>query len=219
MLDRILVGVKIGRKAALVADRRGLAFLLEEGLERVEHLGRPAERLAERGRACGHDHEFLRVHGVRRMCAAVEDVHHRHGQDIRLKSAEEAIERNALGLRRRIGCRDGDREDCIRAEVRFIFRAVHVEHRLIHGVDVRRLKSLKGGADLFVDVLDGFGNALAAVFRLVAVAQFERFELARGRTGGRCAASDRTVEENDFRLDRRIAARINDLTSDDLSDS
>ena len=38
VLNRIFIGVKIGCKAPLVAHRRRLTFLFEEGLERVEHL-------------------------------------------------------------------------------------------------------------------------------------------------------------------------------------
>ena len=153
------------------------------------------------------------------MCAAVEDVHHRHGQDVRLQTAEEAIERNILGLCRRIRRRNRDCEDRIRAELGLILRAVHIEHRLIDGIDVARLDADEGGRNLLVYVLNRLGDPLAAELRLVAVAQLERLELACGRARRGRTAADRAILENDLRLNGRIAARIDDLTADNLSDS
>ena len=219
VLDRVLIGVEIRSEAALVADRRRLAFLLEECLQRMEHLSRPAQCLTERRCACRHNHELLRIDGVRRMCAAVQDVHHRNGQDIRLQTAEETVERNILGLCRRIRCCNRNSKNRVCTEFRLVFRAIHVEHRLIDDIDVARLETEECRSDLLVDVVHRLRDTLAAELRLVAVTQLQCLELTRGCTRGRSAAANRAVLENDLCLDRRIAARIDDLTTDDLSDS
>ena len=54
-----------------------------------------AHRLGQRRRADRHDHEFLEVDRVVGMLAAVDDVHHRHRQDMRRDAADIAIERQA----------------------------------------------------------------------------------------------------------------------------
>ena len=46
-LERGLVGVEVGREAALVADRRGRARVVQRPLERVEDLGADAQPLGE----------------------------------------------------------------------------------------------------------------------------------------------------------------------------
>ena len=153
------------------------------------------------------------------MCAAVEDVHHRHGQNVCLKAAEEAIKRDILRLRRRIRCRNRNSKDRIRTELGLVLRAVQIEHRLIDRVDITCLEARKRGSDLFIYILDSLGNSFAAEFRLVAVTQLECLELPRRCPRGRCAAADRTVFENDLRFDRRIAARVDDLTTNNLGNS
>ena len=56
------------------------AHLRQHLLERVEHLDAHAEAFGKGVGADRHDHELLRVDVVRRVRAAVEDVHHRHRQ-------------------------------------------------------------------------------------------------------------------------------------------
>ena len=64
---------------------------------------------AEGRRADGHDHELLEVDVVVGVLAAVEDVHHRHGQDLGVGAAEVAVERQADRRRRRRGRRPATR--------------------------------------------------------------------------------------------------------------
>ena len=118
------------------------------------------------------------------MGTAVEDVHHRNRQNVRLQSAEEAIERNILGLCRRIRCRNRNRENRVCAELGLILRAVHVEHRLIDRIDIARLNTDECGCNLRVHILDSLRDTLAAELRLVAVTQLQRFKLARRRARG-----------------------------------
>ena len=67
-------------EAALVADGRVQALVVQHLLEAVEDLRPHPQPFAEGRRPDGHDHELLEVDGVVRVLAAVEDVHQRHGQ-------------------------------------------------------------------------------------------------------------------------------------------
>ena len=71
------------REAALVADAGAELAALQLGVQRVVDLGAPAQAFGERRRAERHDHELLEVGRVLGVLAAVEDVHQRHGQDVR----------------------------------------------------------------------------------------------------------------------------------------
>ena len=76
-LDGRFVGRQRRREAAFVALSGGMAVVVEDRPEGLEDLGTGAQRLRERRRAHGHDHELLEVRGVLGVLAAVEDVEHR----------------------------------------------------------------------------------------------------------------------------------------------
>ena len=92
-----------GREAALVPLPRRVAPLVEHRAQGVEDLAARAQRLAEVGGAHGHHHELLEVGRVERVAAAVEDVEHGHGQRMRTRPAQVAVERQAVGLGGRMG--------------------------------------------------------------------------------------------------------------------
>ena len=138
-LQRLLVGAEVGREAALVAARRAEAGVVQRLLQRVEDLGAHPQALRERRRARRHDHELLEVDLVVGVRAAVEDVHHRHGQDPRLLAAEVAPERQA-DVRGR-GVRGGERhaEDRVGAQARLVRRAVELDQRAVDRELVERV--------------------------------------------------------------------------------
>src|SRR5436190_1670809 len=95
----------------------------------------------------------------------------------------------------------------IRAESALGRRAVEADHRLVQGALIEVAIENRRG-DLAVDVRDRFPHALAAVARLIAVAQFQRFALA-GRCAGRHRrAAERAVGEPHIHFHGRIAARV-----------
>ena len=122
-VERGPVAVEARREAALVAEAGREALLLQHRLERVVDLGAGAHRLGERRRPDRRDHELLDVDvgvGVR---AAVEDVHHRHRQQVGVGPADVAVERQPGRLGRGLG--DGERgaEDRVGAQVGLVGRA------------------------------------------------------------------------------------------------
>ena len=93
----------VRREAALVADRGRQARLVQRALQRVKHLGSAAQRLGKgRQRPTGitmNSWKSMRVVG---MDAAVQDVHHRHRQQIGIDPADIAVQRQADRLGRRL---------------------------------------------------------------------------------------------------------------------
>ena len=195
-----------------------MAVRLQEALQRMEDFRRPLDARAEIGSADRHDHEFLHVDAVRRMGAAVQDVHHRHGQKAALAAAQEAIERRFLARSGRLRRRHGNGEDGVRAELRLVFRAVRFEHRAVDESRIRSVDANDRLGERRIDVLDRLQDALAEVASLVAVTQFKRLELARRCARRRRRATEAAVLQNDVDFHRRIAARVNDFACMDAFD-
>ena len=215
--QRRLVRVEVGREAALVADRGGEPAAGQRPLEGVEDLRAHAQGLGERRGAGGNDHELLEVDGVVRVRPAVEDVHHRHGQDPRGVAAEVAPERQGLLGRRRVRGRERHAEDRVRAETTLARCPVEVDHEPVEAGLVGGVVAVDGPAELAVDVRHRPLHALAAP-PLAAVAQLGGLELAgRGaRRHRRPAVGARAQAEVD--LDGRVAPRVEDLAGVDVLD-
>ena len=176
MLDCIFIACKIRRKAAFVSDCRCFAFRFQKLLQRVENFGRPAKAFPKCRCAGRHNHEFLCVNGIRRVRAAVQNIHHRDRKRIRVHAAEEPVQRQIQRLRGRVCRRDRNCENGIGAEDRLVLRAVQLAHDSVDFVDVRSIHACKCGRDLLIDICDSLGDTLASEFCFVAVPQLEGFE-------------------------------------------
>ena len=216
-LQRLLVGLEVGREATLVTDGRAVAAVVQRRLQVVEHLGPDPQRLRERPATDRDDHELLEVDRVVGVGAAVEDVHHRDRQDVRGLAAEIAPQRQPLLRRRRMGGGKRHGENRVGAQPRLVRRAVErdqhpVERRLAGGV-----LTAHRGRDLAVDVVDRAGDALAHPVR-ATVAQLGRLELAgRGaRRDGRPPPRPRAHAELDFH--RGVTAAVEDLAGVNMLD-
>ena len=152
------------------------------------------------------------------MRAAVEDVHHRHRQQVRIDAADVAIERQAPRIGRCLRRRQADAQDRIGAEPALVLAAIERDHR---GVDFDLVLGVEPDdlfRDVAVDRLNRLADALAAPAALVAVAQFDGLVSA-----GRCArrhgrAAHASVLQRDVYFDRRIAAAVEDLAGVDVDD-
>jgi hypothetical protein len=142
---------------------------------------------------------------------AVEDVHHRHRQDVGVGAAEVAEQRQARGVRGGLGHGQRDAEDGVGAELALVVGAVERQHLgvdepLLAGLEAEQLR-----ADLVEHGVDRVLDALAQVAALVAVAQLQRLVGAGGGPGGHRGTGDGAVVQTDLDLDGRIAARVEDL--------
>ena len=149
------------------------------------------------------------------VLAAVEDVHHRHGQRLGRHAAEVAVERLARGGRG--GVRDGHRhgERRVRAELRLVLGAVELEQHRVDPLLVGRVEAEDGRGDLAVHMLDRPRHTLAKPALLVAVTELDRLVLAGRRARGNRSAAACAALEHDFGLERGVAAGIEDLTGVD----
>src|SRR5699024_2449534 len=155
--------------------------------------------------------ELLDVDVGVRVGPAVEDVHHRDRQDVRVRTADVLVQRDPGGIRRGAGHGQRDAEDGVRAERALVRGAVELEHR---GVDRALLLDVHA-QDLRLDVGDDGAHrvedALAQVAGLVAVTTLDGLEGAGGGAGGDGGAGERAVVEQDLHLDGGVAAGIEDL--------
>ena len=170
VLKGLGVRLQVGGKAALVAHAGGKAGLAQHVLQGVVHLARPPQRGLEVGRAHGHDHELLKVHVVVRVDAAVQHVHHRHGQGVAVCAAQVLVQRQVRARGRRTCHGKRRAQDGVGAQAALVGGAVCCDHRAVNSALVRGLHANKQPADLAVHVLDGVQDALAQVAVLVAVA-------------------------------------------------
>ena len=216
-VERGAVAVEARRETTLVAEAGREALLLQHRLERVVDLGTGAHRLGERRGADRRDHELLDVDvgvGVR---ATVEDVHHRHREQVGVGPADVAVQRQPGRLGRGLG--DGERgaEDRVGAQVGLVGRRVELVHHLVDLALVVGTHALDGRADLLDHRVDGLLHALAEV-AIAAVAQLDRLELAGRRAARHGGAAERAVVEQHLDLDGGVAARVEDLAGADCFD-
>ena len=217
-LDGVFVAGQVRREAALVAHGGGQTPAGQDLLERVEHLHAHAQTVAVAAGAHRHDHELLQVHVVVGVLAAVEDVHHRHRKHVRVGSAQVAVQGKAEGLRRRLGHRQGGSQDGVGAQPPLVRGPVGLDEQQVDLALVDGVHAHQRVGDLAVDVLHRLEDALAAP-GLAPVAQFDRFEAARRGARRHRGPAHRPARELHLDLDRRVAARIQDLPSEHAEDN
>jgi len=221
-LNGFLVGLAAWRETAFIANGGGIAALFEGRLQRVEDFNAPAESFAERGSTNGHGHEFLEINGAVGMGAAIEDVHHGDGEKIagsirgvaREVFVKRLFEGNGSGARGG----HGDGEDGVGTETGFGGRAIEVDQIVVESALVNGVRAGDRFGDLGIDVGDGFEDALAEVFGLIAVAKFEGFVFAGGRARRNNGAAKSAGFEQDIGFDGGIAARVKDLAGVNAGD-
>ena len=204
------------RKAALIAHRSAQAPVMEDLLERLKGLGAIAHRFPKCGRTHRDDHEFLNVEIVVGMRAAVDDIHHRHRQGHRTRTAEIAIERQSGLFGRSLGNRHRHRQRCVGAESGLVVGTVEFDQDL---VDIRLLAGVEAHdrlGNLGVDVLDRTQHTFATVTRRIAIAQFDRLARAGRGPGWHGCTAHRARFKQYIAFDRGVAAGIDHLTSDNV---
>ncbi len=128
----------------------------------------------------GQDHEFLHVDAVICVGAAVDDVHHRHGQLQVFALRQARPQRAAFVCGHRVRSRQRNAEQRIRAKFGLVRAAVQRNQ-----FAVKRILVIGGGSPQGigygpVDVFNGMADALSAVPPRVSVPQFDGFTGAGG---------------------------------------
>ena len=190
---------------------------MQQRLERVVRLGAPAQRLGEARRADRREHELLHVDvgvGVR---AAVEHVHERHRQHVRVGAADVAVQRELGLVGRRLRRGERHAEDRVGAEAALVVGAVEGDELVVEEALVGGVEADDGVGDLGVDVLDRGAHALAAV-ALAAVAQLDGLVGAGAGAARHDGPAARAGEQLDLDLDGRVPPGVEDLPAHDLDD-
>src|SRR5262245_24619410 len=218
-LQRLVRMLDVRRVAALVADRRHVARILQNLAQDVKRLGEHPDRVAERRRSQRHEHEFLEVESIGRVRAAIDDVRERHRQRVDGPGREVAVQREPSGHRRCARRRHRHAEQRVRPEARFVPCAVRGDERAIDGALISRVDAAHRISQRADHVADRFAHAFAAVAPRIAVAKLER--LARSCRGARRhgRAAGGAVFEPQLHFDSRIAARIQNLARHDRNNA
>ena len=215
--ERLLVRRQVRREAAFVAERGREVALLQQRLERVVRLDAPAQGLGEARGADRREHELLHVDVGVGVGAAVEHVHERHRQHVRVGAAHVAVERELGLVGRRLRRRQRHAEDGVGAETALAVGAVEGDELVVEEALVGRVEAHDGIGDLGVDVLDRGADTLAAV-AVAAVAQLVRLVRAGAGAARHDGAPTRAREQLDVDLDGRVPPGIEDLAAHDLHD-
>ena len=174
----------------------------------------PCRRAALRKsrRAFRHDHEFLEIDRRIGVRAAVEDVHHRHRQDLG-RVARRDNERGKPCSAAAAACAVASETPRKAFAPSFVLFGVPSSSIILSSIFAcsSASKPRQRRRDRLVHAAHRFGHAFAAVALLVAVAQFPRFVLAGARAARNGGAADGAACEMDIDFDGRIAARIEDL--------
>ncbi len=139
----------------------------------MKNLGADTDSVGNRRRSQRHHHVFLEIDAGVGVAAAVEDVHHRHRQHMRVRR-QGPIERDALGRGRGVGRCERNTKHRIGAQMGLVLGAVEFEQALVQTGLVVGVAPPHLGRDQRGDVADRLQHALAAVTLGVAVAQLQR---------------------------------------------
>ncbi len=217
-IERISSAGKVRGKTAFIAHCRREALLVQALFQGVEHLSAPAHGFGQRRRADRHDHEFLEIDRVVGMLAAVDDVHHRHRQDMRRNTADIAVERHAARIGSGLGNGETGAENGVGAKAALVFSAVQFDHRKIDLALVFGIHADDDFGDVGIDGRNRLGHAFAEIARLIAVAQFNRFMRA-GRCARRNGRTAKTaVLKQDIDLNSGVAAAVENFAGMNVND-
>jgi hypothetical protein len=203
----------LSSEATLVAEAGREALVVQDALERVVGLDAPAQALAEGLCADGQDHELLDVDvrvGVR---STVDDVEHRHRQNVRVRAAEVLVERQVSGVRCGLGDGERDTEDRVGAELLLVVGAVELDERRVDETLVARLEALDRRAEHVENGVDRLLDALAEVAALVAIPQLVGLECTGRCAGGNGRTRHGSVVKQHLDLDGRVAPGVENLAS------
>ena len=182
----------------------------------MEHFGAHADAFVEGSCADGTDHEFLEADGSVGVSAAVDDVHHGHGQSVAVASADVLIEGQVEVVGSGFGNSKAYSENGVCAEVALGLGAVKSEHLFVDGDLVKSAHAYESFGNGTVDVGHGFLHALAHVAGLVAVAQFESLVHAGGCAGGYGSTAFCAGFKDHVYFYSGVAAGVKYLTTNDF---
>ncbi len=204
----------MGCKAALIADVGIMAGVVQTFAQCMKDFRPNTHGLGERFRSHRHDHEFLEINRVVRVCTAIDDIHHRHRQDMRIRTAKISVDRQPACHCRGLGDRERYAKDGVGAEPLLGWRPVKITKDAIYAQLIFCFELLQRIEYLAIDRIDGLAHALPEITFRIAVAQLVRLKRAGRRAGGNARAAHGTIFQYNVDLDGWIAATVKNFTPD-----
>ena len=130
----------------------------------------PAQRFGKGFSAHRHNHEFLEIHVVVGVRAAIQNVHHRYRQDIGGSATQVAVQRESV--LRRGGSRHCHRngKNRISSQAALILRSIKFNHGMVDRTLFRSVHIRERVGYLAGHILDRLENALSEIARVIAIA-------------------------------------------------
>ena len=181
--QRVLIAGNVRGKAAFIPHGGGQALFLQKEFQGVIDLRAHAYRLLHAAGGNRGEHEFLNVHVVGRVYAAIEHVHHDPGQLSGGQPAQIPIQGQMQGGGRRPGAGHGNGENRVGPQAGEILRAVHLAEYFVQPTLIQGAFADQGLGDFSFHM----GNRLQyapAHEPVAAVPQLPGLVRAGGRAGG-----------------------------------
>ena len=141
------------------------------------------------------------------------------GRMMGVHAAQVLVQRKTRRTRqRRLAHGQRHAQDGVSAQSALVVRAVQLQHNVVDGALIVGLEADERVGDLIIHMANGIQRALAQITLLVAVAQLNGLERARGRAGGNGRTTEGTILQHNFHLDRGVAARVQDFTPEHIDD-
>lgn len=119
------------------------------------------------------------------MLTAIDDVHHRSGQNewclvgLAHQTRNVPIKRDVAGECRGAGDGHGNTENRVRSEPPFVWCVIEFNHSPIDATLIHNIHSAQCACDFSLDVSNRLENAFAPIAFWVAVAEFQSLTAAR----------------------------------------
>ena len=196
--------------AALIANRRRIAFVFQDFCQCMENFRTHSNRVRKSCRASWNNHIFLKISRTERMLTAVHHVDHRHRQAhcrISSQAIDILIQLHATRLSSSFRYSQRHRQNSIRTQACLIRRTVQTLHSLVNCGLIERIRTFQSLRNFTIDVFNRTKNAFTSKCQL-AVPKFNSLERASACAGRNSRTPKRTVAQSHVRLNRRISTRI-----------
>ena len=150
------------------------------------------------------------------MCAAVNDIHHRHWKDVGVDSADIAIQGDLEFSGRGARASHRDCKNSVCTELALIRSAIEFNHGAIDESLVTRIHAAQSRGNCGFNVLDCLEHSFPKIVLRIVVAQFHRFVFPSGSSTGNCRSPHGSAGQKYIAFHGRIAPRIQNLARANL---
>ena len=177
--QRFCVRTQVWRVATFVTNSSVHTFSFQNFSQVVEHFRTHTHRFFQGFRANRLNHEFLNINVVVCVLTTVDDVHHwyRHGVFAwgAVQFSDVLEQWHTFSSSCCFGVRQGNCQDCVRTEVRFVFSTVQIDHDLVDASLIFGIFANDSLSNRTVNSANRFQYAFAHETGFVAITQFQRF--------------------------------------------